>query len=173
MDINQFINSNILDKTLSFLPSPGLLLAAGSFSGVKNVMTIGWMTFGVVWNRPICVIMVRPTRYTYSLIEETNSFTVNVPAPGMEDITAFCGCNSRNEVDKITALGMAFFKAKTVDSINLDNCLLTYECRVAGKCDMYPYMIADDVLLNHYKGGTRKDNYHRVFFGEIMNIQEE
>ena len=170
MESNRFIDADMISQILSFLPSPGLLLAAGSPSGTKNVMTIGWANFGIVWNRPVCMVMVRPTRYTYRLIEETNAFTVNVPAPGMEDVLAFCGCNSGREVDKTSVLQMAFSPAKTVNSISLDSCILTYECRVVGKCDISPDMLADDVLLNHYIGSNREANYHRMFLGEIMNV---
>lgn len=36
-----------------------MLLLATSASGVSNVMTIGWATFGVLWSRPVCLVMVR------------------------------------------------------------------------------------------------------------------
>lgn len=161
----------MLEKTLSFLPNPGLLLAVSSPSGKRNVMTIGWATFGIVWNRLTCTIMVRPTRYTYNLIEESDAFTVNVPAPGMEGIQAFCGCNSGREVDKIGVLGLSFSPSKTVNSISLDSCILTYECRIIGKCDISPDMLTKDILIDHYTMGTREANYHRVYLSEIIIIQ--
>jgi len=117
------------------------------------------------------MVMVRPTRYTYNLIEETGAFTVNVPAPGMESVLSFCGCNSGREVNKISVLGLAFSPAKTVDSISLDSCILTYECRVVGKCDISPDMLAEDILPDHYTGITREANYHRLYLGEILDIK--
>ena len=117
------------------------------------------------------MVMVRPTRYTYTLIEESSAFTVNVPASGMETVLAFCGCNSGREVDKISVLGLSFSPAKTAYSISLDGCILTYECRVIDKYDISPGMLAEDVLLNHYTGSTREANYHRIYLGEILDIQ--
>ena len=116
------------------------------------------------------MVVVRPTRYTYTLIENSSVFTVNVPASGTEAVLAFCGCNSGREVEEISVLGLSFSPAKTVDCISLDGCTLTYGCRVIGKCDIFPDMLAEDVLLNHYTGGTREANYHRIYLGEIMNI---
>ena len=171
MNSHQFPDADTLAQTLGFLPGPGLLLAAASPSGGANVMTIGWATFGIVWNRPVCMVMVRPTRYTFTLIEESGAFTVNVPASGMDDVLDFCGHNSRRDVDKIRALGLAFSPAKTIASISLDDCSLTYECRVVGKYDISPDMLAEDVLLNHYKDGTREGNYHRVYLGEILSVR--
>ena len=173
MNSHQFLDADTLAQTLGFLPSPGLLLAAASPSSRVNVMTIGWATFGIVWNRPVCMVMVRPTRYTFSLIEESGAFTVNVPTLGMDDVLDFCGHNSGRDVDKIRALGLAFSPAKTINSISLDDCSLTYECRVVGKYDISPDMLAEGVLLNHYTGGTREANYHRLYLGEILNIQRK
>ena len=119
------------------------------------------------------MVMVRPTRYTFTLIEESGAFTVNVPAPSMEDVLDFCGHNSGRDVDKVRALGLAFSPAKTIDSISLDGCPLTYECRVVGKYDISPDMLAKGVILNHYKGGTQEGNYHRVYLGEILNVQKK
>ena len=134
-------------------------------------MTIGWAEFGIIWNRPVCMVMVRPTRYTYTLIEESSAFTVNVPASGMEALLAFCGRNSGREVDKIKILGLSCSPSKRVDSIVLDSCALAYECQVIAKCDISPEMLAADVLSDHYRGGIPEANYHRVYFGEILNIQ--
>ena len=173
MNIHQFLDADTLAQTLGLLPSPGLLLAAASPSGGANVMTIGWTTFGVAWNRPVCMVMVRPTRYTFTLIEESGAFTVNVPTSDMDDVLDFCGHNSGRDVDKIRVLGLAFSPAKTIDSISLSDCSLTYECRVVGKHDISSNMLAKEVLLDHYKGGTREGNYHRVYLGEILNIQKK
>lgn len=172
MNSHKFIDADTLEQTLGFLPSPGLLLATTLPSGRTNVMTIGWASFGIVWSRPTCMVMVRPTRYTYSIIEESGAFTVNVPAPGMEDVLDFCGSNSGRDVDKIKKLRLAFSPAKVTQNIILDDCSLTYECRVVGKCDISPDMVAEDVLSNHYTGGVREANYHRVYLGEILDVQK-
>jgi len=173
MNSRQFIDAETLACTLGFVPSPGLLLAVSSPSGRNNIMTIGWITFGVIWNRPVCMVMVRPTRYTFTLIEESDAFTVNVPAPGMDEVLDFCGNNSGRDVDKIKVLGIAVYTAKTVNSIGLKDCRLTYECRVVGKGDLSPDMLTEDILVGYYKHGTREANYHRLYMGEIQNIRRK
>ncbi len=44
-----------------------------------NVMTIGWLEIGIVWGRPIITVLVRPSRYTFSLLEKNPFFVVSVP----------------------------------------------------------------------------------------------
>ena len=59
----------------------------GSFLNVKgkdsiNTMTIGWGNIGVIWGKPILMVMVRYSRHTYNLMEEANEFTVSIPLNG-------------------------------------------------------------------------------------------
>jgi flavin reductase (DIM6/NTAB) family NADH-FMN oxidoreductase RutF len=90
-----------LDSTLATLASGGLLLASTRSDGRSNAMTIGWAAPGVVWGLPVMIVLVRPSRYTYSFIEESRVFTVNVPSPDMRDLLQLCGTRSGREVDKL------------------------------------------------------------------------
>ena len=58
-----------LPNVLRLLQAPGLLLASTKPDGTSNVMTIGWGYVGFSWGKPIWVVMVRPSRYTYEFIE--------------------------------------------------------------------------------------------------------
>ena len=53
------------DRFCGALGSGGSLLVSLDDKGKPNVMTIGWATLGIVWGRPICTVLVRPSRYTY------------------------------------------------------------------------------------------------------------
>ena len=55
----------------------------------KRIVNHASRVGSVLWNRPVCQVMVRYTRYTYELMEEAGAFTVNVPSPGMERVMAF------------------------------------------------------------------------------------
>ena len=46
-------------------------LLGASFGGVANAMTVSWGEAGVLWNKPIFTAFIRPTRYTFELIEKT------------------------------------------------------------------------------------------------------
>ena len=172
MNDNRVLDAAAIQDALGFLPHPGLLLAT-STSDVSNVMTIGWATFGVLWSRPVCLVMVRYTRYTLKLIEEAGAFTVNVPSPGMEHVMAFCGSRSGRDVDKIRELGLAASPARMFPGITLDDCVMTYECRVVGKYDTLPEMLEEDVITSHYMGGDKEANYHRLYVGEIVHLRKK
>lgn len=153
-----------LSKTLTLLARPGLLLATTRRSGESNVMTIGWGTVGVVWGRPIFQVLVRPSRHTYELLEESGEFTVNVPTEAMGEWVAVCGTRSGRDIDKIGAYGVAVSRGKKVASITLDESPMVYECRVVHHNDVLPPNLARDINASAY---ANRD-YHRVYWGEIV-----
>ena len=52
------------------------LVTAGNIKDF-NTMTIGWATFGCVWSRNVCIVYVKPNRYTYQFMEKNDYFTVS------------------------------------------------------------------------------------------------
>jgi hypothetical protein len=56
----------------------GFLLAAGDFAaGTYNCMTVGWGGIGCLWDRPVALVAVKPTRHTFDFLERFPSFTLN------------------------------------------------------------------------------------------------
>jgi len=90
-------------ESMDIMHRMGLLLVSANAEGKPNGMTIGWATLGIIWGKPILTVYVRPSRFTYLLMEATADFTVNVPAPGMEEVVQYCG----------TALGEARKKRRS------------------------------------------------------------
>jgi hypothetical protein len=76
-----------LKETFEVMNDLGLLLVSGDMDK-PNVMAIGWGTAGITWGKPLFVVLVRPSRYTYGLIEKSGEFTVNVPFPEMEEVVS-------------------------------------------------------------------------------------
>jgi len=154
-----------LGLTLERLARPGLLLAAKGPAGkADNAMTIGWATFGIIWGLPMCVVLVRPSRYTYGLIEAAQEFTVNVPAEGMAEDVAFLGAASGRDRDKLAAVGLTTRRSGRVSAPTLSDCLVTYECRVVHYNDVIPAHLEPRVDRGSYPRG----DYHRLYCGQIL-----
>lgn len=64
-------------EILQTLKEGRALLVAKGKEGKPNPMTIAWGSIMFAWNKPIFVVMVRASRHTYNLLEESDSFTVN------------------------------------------------------------------------------------------------
>ena len=153
-----------LPKTLARLASPGLLLASTKRSGESNVMTIGWGSVGIVWSRPMFVVLVRPSRYTYEFIEDSGAFTVNVPTEEMHKWVAVCGSRSGRDMDKFASYDMGTTVGQTVPAVTIDACPMIYECKVVHYNDVVPAHLSADIEVGSYRGS----DYHRVYYGEVL-----
>ena len=152
-----------LNETLDILHDPGLLLVSADASGKPNTMAIGWGTLGIIWGRPIFVVLVRPSRFTFGLIEETNDFTVNVPYRNMGDIVEYCGTVSGRDHDKLAEKSLTATPGRKVKSPIIEECAIHYECKVVHKNKVIPAELTDKIVEQRYPGG----DFHTVYFGEI------
>jgi len=152
------------EKTMSAMTSRGLLLACCDGSGRPNAMTIGWGLIGSVWGKPMWVVLVRPSRYTYKLIEQTGDFTVNVPAKDLAKACEYCGTVSGADRDKFSDMNLTAAKARRVTSPIIEQCVIHYECRVVHKNDVQPGTLVQEIVTGAYPS----DDFHRVYWGEIV-----
>ena len=142
----------------------GFLLTSRDANGRPNTMAIGWATLGRVWERPMFVALVRPSRYTYDCLEATGDFTVNVTYPEMHDDLMYCGTVSGRDHDKFAERGLTAADSVTVASPYIEECGLIYECKVVQYTDVVPANFAPQIIEGCYPSG----DFHRVYFGEIL-----
>lgn len=155
---------DLWQETIGALVRDGLLLCSVSSDGKPNVMTIGWMTGGVVWGKPILVVFVRPTRYTYSRLEEVSEFTVNVLPPEFHEAIQFCGSVTGREVDKFAQTHLTPVPARKVRVPVIAQGVIHYECQTVHKNDVMPENLSEEILTSSYPQG----NFHRIYFGEVV-----
>lgn len=153
-------------ETVQVLHRSGLLLVSADAVGKPNVMTIGWALLGIVWGKPILTVLVRPSRFTYGLMDAAGDFTVNVPSPEMDDIVQYCGSVSGRDHDKFAERHLTAAPARQVRSPIIAECLLHYECKVVHKNNVNPETLTPGILANYYP----RDDFHRVFFGEVVGV---
>jgi len=155
-----------LNETLDVLGNPGLLLVSTDADGKPNAMTIGWGTVGIIWGKPIFVVLVRPSRYTHGLMEQTEDFTVNVPSADLREAVAFCGSKSGRDYDKFAENGLTAVPGKKVKSPIIDECVIHYECKVVHKNDVLKDELADAIVSSAYPDG----DFHTIYYGEILSV---
>jgi flavin reductase (DIM6/NTAB) family NADH-FMN oxidoreductase RutF len=113
------------------------------------------------------VVLVRPSRYTYSFIEDSKTFTVNVPSPDMADYCTLCGTRSGRDVDKLAQVATS--AGQLVDSVTLDACPMVYECQVVHWNDVQPSVLVPSIDSRAYAQG----DYHRLYYGQILGTFSE
>lgn len=164
-------------KTKDYLANTDKLMERiqkGAFLTVKvngelNTMTIGWATIGYIWRKPVFMVAVRDSRHTFKLLEQTNNYTVTVPAGDeYKDAVMFCGTKSGSEFDKFKECNLLPKAAKQVQSPIIDIPGVHYECRIIYKSAMDSSFLDGELD----KGLYPKKDYHTLYFGEIVACYE-
>ncbi len=156
-----------IEQTLSPLDGPGLLLVSAGADSRPNAMVIGWGTIGVIWGRPMFTVLIRPSRYTYKLLGESDSFTVCVPTENMSQAVDFCGNRSGRDYDKFTVCGLTALPSTRVSTPGIEGCPVIYECQIVNTMDLVPTELNAGIRASSYP----KSDFHRVYNGEILAVR--
>ena len=155
--------SEVLNGTLDKLDGDGILLVAGD---PPNPMTIGWSTLGHIWNKKIITVMVRPHRYTFSLMESVLDFSVCILPDRYHKELNVCGTKSGRDTYKLETCNLHVEKCSKADSFFISESIIHFECRTVHKHFLDPSTL-DPVISSRYY--PEKD-YHMVYYGEILGI---
>jgi flavin reductase (DIM6/NTAB) family NADH-FMN oxidoreductase RutF len=156
--------SDYFTQTIQRMRQDGLLLVTADAAGKPNVMTIGWGAIGSIWGRPTFLVLVRPSRHTYSRLEATGEFTVNVPPRELAAAANLCGTVSGRDHDKFKEASLTLVPSRQVRPPIISECVVHYECRTLHRNDVVPEALVQAVLNDAYAAG----DFHRVYFGEIV-----
>jgi len=145
-----------------------LLLTAGENApGKFNPMTVSWGMVGVLWNRPVVQVVVRPSRYTYEFIEKYDTFTVCAfPASFKKTVLTLLGTKSGRDIDKIKESGLTPIPSSRVAAPGYEEAELIIECKKSYFYDLEPANFLEDYIEPFYNG----TDYHRCYVGEILAI---
>lgn len=153
------------EKTIRSFHHGGAFLVAKNFRGQVNLMTIGWGSLGIIWGKPIFIVMVRNSRNTFTAMDQGEEFTVNVPEKGLKEELLFCGTKSGRDYDKVKETGLDLIESKKVKVPIILQCQIHYECVLVNKKQFQrDDFLAPDIPKRFYPNG----DYHMVFFGEIV-----
>ncbi len=140
-----------------------LLLTAGNKKKF-NSMTISWGGMGVVWNKLVSYIFVRPQTYTYQFIEDNQYLSICAFNSEYRNALKYCGTHSGRDVDKTKVTGLrAAFDEKAPYYIQAR---LVFICRKIYMQDLNEESMLDNKFKEYYKDG----DYHRMYVCEIVKV---
>jgi flavin reductase (DIM6/NTAB) family NADH-FMN oxidoreductase RutF len=154
----------IQDNPVSLFGQEWVALATGN-KDKMNAMTIGWGTLGSLWLKPVVTVYVSPSRYTHSLMEDNDYFTLTAFPEQYRETMVYIGSHSGRDTNKIKNSGL------TVEYTELGNPYFT-EARLILECrKIYSHQFdtskLGDVGQAIYKTNGMK--IHHEYIGEIIN----
>jgi flavin reductase (DIM6/NTAB) family NADH-FMN oxidoreductase RutF len=141
-----------------------MLIGAGSVEK-HNMMTASWGAAGILWNKPVAVIFIRPSRFTYQFIEKDGMFTLNFFGESRRDTLNFCGSRSGRDVNKTRECGLTPLVTES-GAVGFAEAELVMECKKIYFNDLVPGNFIDPSIEKNYNG---KD-YHRMYIAEILRV---
>ncbi len=141
-----------------------MLVCAGSENDY-NMMTASWGGFGVIWNKPVAFIFIRPQRYTYRFLERSNFFSLNFFDNNYRQILNQMGTVSGREVNKMKINGLTPYSLSG-ESVGFSQSKYIIECRKLYFSDLNPVNFLEPSINNNYP----EHDYHRMYFGEVVSI---
>ena len=152
-----------LDGVFETVGKGWFLLGAGSAAD-HNMMTCSWGGLGVLWNKDVSFVFVRPTRHTFGYVENELKYSICLFDEEYRDALNFCGTHSGRDYDKAQEAGLT--------PIDIDGTVAFAEAKTVLICekvyfdDIKPEQFLEYNLRKHYP----KSDYHRMYVGEIKSV---
>jgi len=158
---------NKIDENIfKLIGSDWMLVTAGSIDKF-NTMTASWGAFGVLWNKPVSFIFVRPARYTYEFLQKNVNFSLTFFDEKYRKALNICGTKSGRDTDKVREAGLTPRTSKS-GLVYFEEAKLVIECTKLYFHDITPENILLPSINNLYN-----NDYHRMYIGEITGIMKK
>ena len=110
-------------------PVPAVMVSCQREGEKPNIITVAWC--GTICTSPAMLyISVRPERYSYNIIKDTEEFVVNLVTDRLVKATDYCGVKSGRDVDKFAETGLTPLKSQHINAPGIDESPVNIECRV-------------------------------------------
>lgn len=141
-------------------------LIAASKDDQYNMMTASWGGLGVLWNKSVATIYIRPQRYTKEFVDDSEYFTLSFFDESYRKMLSVMGSKSGRDIDKENYEGL--HGSIKDGAVYFEEAKLTLKCRKIYQDTLKPECFLDDSIEGHYP----IQDYHDVYIGEILEVIE-
>lgn len=129
------LTKRTLGPSAALQPVPAVLVTCGDMEAEMNAITLAWV--GTAASEPPCVtIGVRPTRYSFGLIQRYGDFVLNLPRADQVGVLEYCGKVSGRNEDKFKGAGITPVAAQKTRAPLVLEFPVNIECKVRDKVSL-------------------------------------
>ncbi len=130
-------------------PAPAVMVSVADKAGNTDIITAAW-TGNICSDPAMTYVSVRPERFSYHMIEETQCFVINLTTKGLAKATDYCGVRSGRNVNKWKETGLTPEKADHIPVPLIGESPVNIECQVVNHLDLGSHtMFIAKVLAVH------------------------
>ncbi|MCK9181532.1 MAG: hypothetical protein M0P13_01450 [Fibrobacteraceae bacterium] len=163
MAFKEISPEEIKDNPFKLIGKDWMLITA-EYAGKVNMMTASWGGIGVMWNKPVAYIAVRPQRFTKTLIDATDTVSLCFFNEKYRKELAYAGKASGKNEDKVAHCGF------TVDHSNktpyFDEARLVLIGKKAFAQNYKQESFIDPSIMDCYE----KKDFHTLYILEIEKV---
>lgn len=164
--MQEITNQTFNEDVFKLIGKDWLLLTAEK-DGVVNTMTASWGGMGIMWNKKVAYIFVRPQRYTKTFIDASEKLSISVLPESFRKQLTYLGTVSGKDEDKIQKAGLTV--------VHEDGVPYFKEARLNFICKkLYAQALEENCFIDEEsrdKWYADKD-YHTMYVVELDKILE-
>ena len=143
-------------------PVPAVMVSVADEAHRPNIITVAWAGT-ICTNPPMVSISVRPSRYSYDIIEKTGEFVINLTTEKLARACDYCGVVSGRDVDKFAETRLTPQASRYVKAPGIEESPVNIECKVTevkelGSHDMFLAKVVGVTIDNQYMDDRGKFN---------------
>lgn len=155
-----------LARTFKLIGEEWMLVTAGT-EDKFNTMTASWGGVGILWNKPVAFLFIRPERYTHDFIEENDRLTLSFYGEKYRKALQICGTKSGRDTDKVKECGITPLKLES-GAMTFAESRMTLDCRKLFKTEMTEANFIDREILAKQYGAH--GGMHTIYVVEIEGV---
>lgn len=154
------LNKNVFDM----IGNQWMLITAEK-NGVVNTMTASWGGMGILWNRKVAYIFIRPQRYTKEFVDESDTLSLTFFDKSYKSELKYLGTVSGKDENKIEKAGLHI--VHEANTPYFEEAELTFICK-----KLYHQELKEEFFIDKQLNDQTypfKD-YHTMYVVEIEKI---
>ncbi len=154
-----------LSKTPFEMIGKDWALVTAELDGKTNMMTVSWGGMGILWNKPVAFVFIRPQRFTKHLVDGADKFSLSFYDEKYRDALTYCGRISGANEDKIKGSGLSLTDIEGVPSFAQAD--ITIICKKLYAQDLKEDCFTDNSLVG---ANYPTADFHTMYIAEIEKI---
>ena len=141
------------------------MLVTAEMNGQVNTMTANWGGVGVMWNKDVVFVVIRPSRYTKEFVDHASTFSLTFFDQSHRKDLAYLGSVSGRNEDKIAKTDLEITYQDNTPFFNEAKTVL-----ICKKLYAQPYnkeSFIDLVIENQVYNGQ---DYHTLYIAVITKV---
>lgn len=160
MGFKEISPREIKGNAIGMIAEEWMLICAGN-QEKHNMMTASWGFLGEMWGKDCAVCAIRPTRFTYGMVDNGDTFALCFMGEN-KAVHKICGSKSGRDTDKVSECNLKpVFEDGTM---YFEEARLVLICKKLYSQNLEPECFCDKSADEKWYS----NDYHKMFYGEIV-----